>query len=77
MDTPPLSTSTPERWFPGAGEPPRGKVRCSCGYCGAHVIAQGGYRIGGQCMNCGSFDLALLTERERSNPPSASTEQRQ
>ncbi len=77
MDPLTSSSSNAEPWFAGAGEPPRGKVRCSCRYCGAHVVAQAGYRIGGQCMNCGSFDLAVLAERERSSQPGASSAQPQ
>jgi len=38
----------------------RCKVRCACQHCGAHVMAHVSWRVAGQCMNCGSFDLAML-----------------
>jgi hypothetical protein len=57
------------------GVPRRGKVRCACRYCGAHVMAQAGFQVIGQCTNCGSFDVALvdggLTAPRRSRPTAA------
>ena len=35
-------------------------VRCSCGVCGAHVIAWQGRTLSGECGNCGSYDVHPL-----------------
>ena len=40
--------------------PAAGTLRCRCASCGAHVTAQSGYRIAGQCQNCGSYELMPL-----------------
>ena len=39
---------------------PARPMRCACGYCGAHTITTVGYAIGGNCSNCGSYDLVPL-----------------
>jgi hypothetical protein len=41
-----------------------GKFRARCLQCGCHVIAQGGYRPGGQCTNCGSYELGPISQAE-------------
>lgn len=52
----------------GVVEREPGKFRCRCLRCGCHVIAQGGYRPGGQCTNCGSYELGPINQPE-STPP--------
>jgi hypothetical protein len=32
-------------------------VRCECRVCGAHTITDMCYSVGGNCQNCGSYDL--------------------
>lgn len=44
--------------------PPR-QVRVSCSNCGCHVFVQAGFRIAGQCLNCGSYELDSLPEERR------------
>ena len=32
-------------------------VRCACRVCGAHTIVDMCFSVGGNCQNCGSYDL--------------------
>jgi len=45
-----------------APEPGPGAMRCACRRCGAHTIASVGFRIGGNCHNCGSYELTPVPE---------------
>lgn len=50
---------------PAPGASPRAlhRARCSCQCCGAHTYTNVGYTIGGNCPNCGSFDLVPIADR--------------
>ena len=37
------------------------EVRCQCVVCGSHVYATPGVKRGGNCGNCGSFELKPLS----------------
>jgi Zn finger protein HypA/HybF involved in hydrogenase expression len=39
------------------------RARCECRGCGAHTMADVGYKVAGQCPNCGSYDLAEVELR--------------
>ncbi len=40
-------------------------TRCSCDYCGAHLLAtQGLATLGGQCPNCGGQEFSLILARQ-------------
>ena len=47
-------------WDRGLRDSSQGTVRCECGGCGAHIVVQTGYRLAGQCGNCGSYELRTL-----------------
>ena len=47
-------------WDRGLRDSSPGQVRCECVGCGAHIVAQTGYRLAGQCGNCGSYELRTL-----------------
>lgn len=36
------------------------RVRCACQKCGAHVVVHAGFALGGNCGNCGSYDLVRV-----------------
>ncbi len=48
-------SSTPDPASNGA--PAFHRARCACQNCGAHTISAVGYKVGGQCPNCGSYEL--------------------
>ena len=41
--------------------PPRA-MRCACQACGAHTIATVGYKVAGNCPNCGSYELSPVID---------------
>ena len=47
-------------------------IRCECLRCGAHLTGMAGYRVGGQCGNCGSYDIRpVMPFRARNSGASA------
>lgn len=45
-------------------------VRMECTECGSHVVVPAASRLGGQCTNCGSYELrAVRFEDQRTDPP--------
>jgi hypothetical protein len=45
-------------------------VRMVCGHCGSHVVVARTSRLGGQCLNCASYELRPLRfEQQRTDPP--------
>ena len=35
-------------------------VRCRCLLCGAHSMGDLGHTLGGNCQNCGSYELEAM-----------------
>ena len=41
---------------------PLRRVRCECRHCGVHTVTDVGFRVAGNCCNCGSFELVPVEE---------------
>ncbi len=41
---------------------PLHRARCACRRCGVHTITDVGYKVAGNCHNCGSFELVPIAD---------------